>query len=246
MDRKPVATEGPAYTMGFRNKWKADDHRRGPGSYNTSVSSPSAPAYSMGMRTKPKTQDTWQRGPGSYEVNDTKRGPSFSLGIRDLSKTNRSTGPGPGSYNVDNSTFTKASAPAYSMGGRCTSSSSTHGPGPGAYNISRNPKGGPSYSMSSRPTDAISGNSYGRSTMTSAPAFSFGTRSTNHVERTPGPGAYNTEIRSVGPAYSITSRGHRTKAEKDLNPGPGAYDIVSHARSGPAFTMAHKRRDSVT
>jgi hypothetical protein len=238
-------TGAPAFSIGLRNKWKNEDYRRGPGSYNPgSVNSPSTPAFSMGAKLKPKANDSWQRGPGSYEVGDLKRGPSFSLGSRDLHKGSQSTGPGPGSYNVEQSSFTRASAPSYSMAGRCAAAPNTQSPGPGAYNISptTHSKGGGNagaHSGSRMTTDSAG---LGRSTMKSAPAFSFGMRSSAHIDRTPGPGAYNSATRSPGPAFSIASRSTKVKGGKDLNPGPGAYDVTSNVvrRSGPSFTIAHK------
>ncbi|KAG0597588.1 hypothetical protein M758_12G007000, partial [Ceratodon purpureus] len=228
--------------MSMHSRSRIADQRRGPGSYNPCLISTSAPAYSMGSRFKAKDNEMWQRGPGCYDLGEPKRGPSFSLGVRDSTKSNnQSSIPGPGAYNTTRSTFTKHSAPAYSMGGRSTSNSSTfQSPGPGAYNIDS--------SMNSRVSDAItgSGSAFGHSTMKSAPAFSFGGRSQSRMDSTPGPGSYNIDVgnsKKGGPAYSIACRENRFKGDKGSSPGPGAYNVSSIGRSAPSYTIAQKRQE---
>lgn len=236
--------------MSMHSKGKIADQRRGPGSYNPCMISTSAPAYSMGSRFKTKDSELWQRGPGSYDLGVPKRGPSFSLGVRDSAKPNsQSSIPGPGTYNTDKSTFSKNSAPAYSMGGRNTTNSSiSQSPGPGAYNIESSSKNhiGPTYNMNSRVSDAVI-SSFGNSNLKSAPAFSFGGRSHFRVDNTPGPGSYNVDVGNLnkgGPAYSIASREHRFKGDKGSSPGPGAYNISSTGRSAPSYTIAQKRHET--
>jgi hypothetical protein len=238
--------------MSMRRKSKIADQSRGPGSYNPCLISTSAPAYSMGSRFKAKDNELWQRGPGSYDLGEPKRGPSFSLGVRDSAKPNNQPPiPGPGAYNIDKSTFIKNSAPAYSMGGKKSINNSIfQSPGPGAYNIDNAPKNnsGPTYSMNLRISDAItsSGSTFGRSTMKSTPAFSFGGRSHSRVDNTPGPGSYNIEVGNLkkgGPSYSIASRENRFKGDKGSIPGPGTYNISSTGRSAPSYTIAQKRQD---
>lgn len=228
------------------------DKLRGPGSYNPCKISTSAPAYSMGSRLKNKDNEMWQRGPGSYDFGEPKRGPSFSLGIRDSIKSNNSSSiPGPGAYNTDKSTFTKASAPSYSMGGRNTTKDyAFQSPGPGAYNLEYSSKNnmGQTHNLNSRVSDATisSGSTFGRSTMKSAPAFSFGGRSQSQLDNTPGPGAYNVDVgrNKGGPAYSIASRENRFKSDKGFSPGPGSYNISSTGRSAPSYTIAQKRQET--
>ncbi|KAJ7537213.1 hypothetical protein O6H91_12G103300 [Diphasiastrum complanatum] len=61
-------------------------------------------------------------------------------------------------------------------------------------------------------------------------------------DRTPGPGAYDTDVRPVTPnipAYTIAGRTLSLTSEQ-WSPGPGSYPITSK-RSGPAFTMLGKQ-----
>jgi len=206
----------------------------------------------MGSQFRKKDNETWQRRPGYYNFGEPKQGPSFSLGIRDSIKSNNSFSiPGPGAYNSDKSTFTRASAPAYSMGGRNKIKDSTFlSPGPGAYNIeysSKNNIGSP-YHLNSRVSNAIvsSKSTFGRSTMKSTPAFSFGGRSQFQLDNTPGPGAYNVDVgkNRQGPSYSIASRENRFKSDKGSSPGPGTYNISSVGRSAPSYTIAQKRQEN--
>jgi hypothetical protein len=150
------STAGPAYSMGSRTKWKAGDHRRGPGSYNPPPTIAKGPAFSMGSRTKTaQSSEFWERGPGSYDIFEglNKRGPVYSFGIRGTYKAARSEGPGPGAYDSVSTCFTKTAAPSFSMGGRCKSNYNTNSPGPGTYDIARSTRSGPAFSISQRPAD---------------------------------------------------------------------------------------------
>ncbi len=251
-----------------RSKWaKADNNgstTRSISTFNSSSMAPSGPSYSMGCKLTPKRNETWQRGPGSYDATyDTKaRGPSFSLGVRETAKTARSSGPGPGSYNLESSSFTKTSAPSFSMGGRSssTSSSSTHNssPGPGAYNLVKDTQSGGTFSSYRTTTGGdhhqqqhagstgYNSSSFGRSTITaSAPSFSFGSaRPIAPVDRTPGPGSYNCRTPFAGPAYSINSRKSKLLA-KDVNPGSAAaaaaaYQEGAAGKRASSFTVSER------
>jgi hypothetical protein len=132
------STAGPAYSMGSRTKWKAGDHRRGPGSYNPPPTIAKGPAFSMGSRTKTaQSSEFWERGPGSYDIFEglNKRGPVYSFGIRGTYKVARSEGPGPGAYDSVNTCY------------------NTNSPGPGTYDIARSTRSGPAFSISQRPAD---------------------------------------------------------------------------------------------
>nr|PNR32789.1 hypothetical protein PHYPA_024731 [Physcomitrium patens] len=145
--------------------------------------------------------------------------------------------PGPGSYNIDNALSTRASAPSFSMGGKyksntCVASS----PGPGAYNIQgclKKNNHGPVYAMKSKVV-----NSNDRVKRTSG----FGYRSPPRVSQTPGPGSYNIDTYhiKVGPAYSMASRGHKPKQNKNFvpSPGPGAYNISSMGCMGSSYVIS--------
>ncbi|CAM6041171.1 unnamed protein product [Sphagnum compactum] len=218
------STAGPAYSMGSRTKWKAGDHRRGPGSYNPPPTIAKGPAFSMGSRTKTaQSSEFWERGPGSYDIFEglNKRGPVYSFGIRGTYKAARSEGPGPGAYDSVSTCFTKTAAPSFSMGGRCKSNYNTNSPGPGTYDIARS---------------------------TRSAYMNVSNTSTSSKSMTPGPGAYNIDsynnvVHSSAPAYSLTSKATHIKSEQDSTPGPGAYSWNTRS-SGPAFTMALKRRDN--
>ncbi|CAM6017983.1 unnamed protein product [Sphagnum balticum] len=218
------STAGPAYSMGSRTKWKAGDHRRGPGSYNPPPTIAKGPAFSMGSRTKTaQSSEFWERGPGTYDIFEglNKRGPVYSFGIRGTYKAARSEGPGPGAYDSVSTCFTKTAAPSFSMGGRCKSNYNTNSPGPGTYDIARS---------------------------TRSAYMNVSNTSTSSKSMTPGPGAYNIDcynnvVHSSAPAYSLTSKATHLKSEQDSTPGPGAYSWNTRS-SGPAFTMALKRRDN--
>ncbi|KAH9550287.1 hypothetical protein CY35_10G063800 [Sphagnum magellanicum] len=238
------STAGPAYSMGSRTKWKAGDHRRGPGSYNPPPTIAKGPAFSMGSRTKTaQSSEFWERGPGTYDIFEglNKRGPVYSFGIRGTYKAARSEGPGPGAYDSVSTCFTKTAAPSFSMGGRCKSNYNTNSPGPGTYDIARSTRSGPAFSISQRPADFSAAVPHARAYM------NVSNTSTSSKSMTPGPGAYNIDcynnVHSSAPAYSLTSKATHLKSEQDSTPGPGAYSWNTRS-SGPAFTMALKRRDN--
>lgn len=190
-----------------------------------------------------------------YDARVMKRGPGFAIGVRDSMKRNKELSsslsiPGPGAYNTTKSCFTKASAPAFSMAGRTTTSDcNAYSPGPGAYNVdggSKHNRIGSHGSVARRGKVCESRTSFGScNNMRSTPSFTFGARSHVQMDHTPGPGSYNVGVGTfkVGPSYSIASREHRFHGQKSSNPGPGAYNVPgasSVGRAAPSYTIAHK------
>ncbi|PAA75561.1 hypothetical protein BOX15_Mlig016592g2 [Macrostomum lignano] len=196
------------------------------------------PAYPFGVRHG-KYADDSSPGPCYMPQEKTYRdgrdaAPQFSLYGRPRDSTAFSA-PGPGAYRPEATSMDKA--PSYSFGMRHQQFRTDNTPGPNAYL-----------------PDSMVGRSI-RSQKKSAPAYSLTGRSKNggfheDLQKTPGPGAYNTtqstHYRSSAPSYSMTSR-NAMPGDTTVKPGPGAhspekvYDNSKKAAPKHSFGIRHSQ-----
>lgn len=194
------------------------------------------------------------------------KAPAFSFGIRH-GKMKDDCSPGPCHF-LDSKCFRdgKDGTPHYSLNGRNRDLASFKTPGPGTYSPE---KSGPSsrsmaaqYSFGSRTKHRQSDktpapNSYSLPTMLGstkesskqqAPCYSMVGRSKigsfhEDLQRTPGPGAYNTTdpniVKGKGPQYSITAR-NTLPGDSTRKPGPGAHSpekVTFNKTQAPQFSF---------
>jgi len=194
------------------------------------------------------------------------RGPSYPFGIRH-GKYRDDCSPGP-CYYPDSKIYRdgRDGTPHYSLYSRPRDGTMFKTPGPGAYQPENaGPSStiqAPKYSFGSRhrhrrSDNTPAANSYSlpnmlgktvQSSKNQAPQFSMTGRSKTgsfheDLQKTPGPGAYNTADPSLykdkAPHYSMTSR-NVMPGDTTMKPGPGAHSPEKqwkHKREAPQFSF---------
>ena len=120
-------------------------------------------------------------------------------------------------------------------------------PGPGSY-VKVQTRSGPSFSMSSRRTSAVSSDSpgpaaYNVGSNSTARGWSMSARhSSKSRASSPGPGAYDVGYSSTTPGWSMSAR--YIPKGRDSSPGPAAYYVGSSGPvSGWSMSARHKSVD---
>jgi hypothetical protein len=180
-------------------------------------------------------------GPGSYEKSrDIDLGPKLSFSKTPKSqRTTSMENPGPGSYNIRKESLDGSSAIVVP---RRPLTAGEENPGPGTYRSdSLSSSKGPAFSIgkSVRYGDKVQGQPSPadytpRAFLKSSPSYSIGSTSRDghifHIQKTPGPGAYN-GLDDVGtPKYSMRGRpSTQGQIEVPVNytQGPGKYSPSS-------------------
>ncbi|CDW79521.1 UNKNOWN [Stylonychia lemnae] len=201
----------------------------GPGNYESYKQfGKDVPMVSIMGKREPLKKDNIP-GPGSYNnVNEIQRdkSPSFRIGTskrHDIVDKNANLNPGPGNYDAHSTIG--ANGPKFTFQPKNEQLIKDQSPGPVAYEPNVN------YIK-----DNLRGFQIGKSQRQDIVS--------KEVKELPGPGGYDTPMKTVGPQYTM---GGRSKSRTDMMPGPGQYEqsIDAVRDKSPAFAISKTMRSSI-
>ena len=176
-------------------------------------------------------------GPGAYESEDAHTGPQYSMGGRGGLSSYESN-PGPGSYNASAS----RGGTLYSIGGR-QSDYPGDMPGPGQYELPKDIPP-PAWSFGSKHEEKKDSNpgpgQYSpQDSQRSSPGTLISQLERNYAEQTdsPGPGAYNTEIKSSTSVKYSFGKAERSKETEEVD--SRMTTIPASIPNAPKYLLPH-------